>query len=303
MNEKLLKETMEKTQRTIEESKEWQDYYNKQVKVMLEQKEMLKQFYKTCKNYDYLQFHIVEVNHNPPHQIKIQVRYWGQVIAIILLSKEGATITTEDDISKKVFNCSIQLKDEEWNNKATIKFLEYFNKPEIPVKSKLNETSKTESLLLKEFSKTSSTSKILTGIQPIKFENLYYSIEDSAKTMEIKNLARSKVRKITIIEVLEDTDTQDTILTRATEKAVYLINLLLKTKEGGQWYKIMGFHGRLPSRITIKVVVAVPKNTISKCKEFEPFELKAGINSIEYHHLTYETDGAKITSIKTTLND
>ena len=308
MNEKLLQETIEQTQKTIDKVKEWHVPYDEQVNKMLEHKELLKQFYKTCKNYEYVQFHIIEVNPTPPHLFKIQVRYMGQPISIITISKDGTiTITTEqyNDTNKKTFNCSIQLKDEEWNTKEPIKFMEYFNKPNIPVKAKINETSKAESMLLAEFSKTSSIDKILTGIQPIKFENLYYSIPvlaDIAKTVEIKNLTRTKIRKITITELLEDTDTSDTALSRATTKAVFLLNLL-HTKEGQQWYKAMGFHGRLPSYITIKVAIAVPTHLLSKCKEFEPFELRAGTDSIEYHHLTYETDGAKIISINTTIND
>ena len=308
MNEKL-QEIIDSTQKKIEAIKEWQVPYDKQVNIMLEQRELLKQFYKTCKQYyEYVQFFILEVCPNPPHLFKIQIRYMGQPIAIITLSKDGAiTISTEqyNDTNKKNFNCSIQLRGEEWNTKEPIKFMEYFNKQNIPVKAKLNETSKAESMLLAEFSKTSSIDKLLTGIQPIKFENLYYIIpfiNDIAKNVEIKNLTRTKIRKITITELLEETDTLDTALSRATTKAVFLLNLL-HTKEGQQWYKVMGFHGRLPNHITLKIAIAVPKSLLSKCKEFEPFELRAGIDSIEYHHLTYETDGTKITSIKTTIND
>ena len=308
MNEKLLQETIEQTQKAIDKVKEWQVPYDKQVNIMLAHREMLKQFYKTCKQYEYVQFHIIEVSPTPSHLFKIQIRYMGQPISIIKISKDGAiTITTEqyNDTNKKTFNCSIQLKDEEWDNKETAKFMQYSNKPNIPIKTKINETSKTESMLVTEFSKTSSIDKILTGIQPIKFENLYYSIpvkDEICKSIEIKNLTRTKIRKITITELLEDTDTLDTALSRATTKAVFLLNLL-HTKEGQQWYKAMGFHGRLPSHTTIKVAIAVPKHLLSKCKEFKPFELRAGIDSIEYHHLTYETDGTKITSIKTTIND
>lgn len=165
MNEKLLQETIEQTQKTIDKVKEWHIPYDKQVNIMLEHRELLKQFYKTCKQYvEYVQFYIIEVSQIPPYLFKIQIRYMGQPIANITLSKDGAiTITTEqyDDTNKKTFNCSIQLKDEEWNTKEPIKFMEYFNKPNIPIKTKINETSKTESMLLAEFSKTSSIDKKL----------------------------------------------------------------------------------------------------------------------------------------------
>lgn len=66
---------------------------------------------------------------------------------------------------------------------------------------------------------------------------------------------------------------------------------------------MLGFHGRCTEHLKIKVCIAVPKNLKAKCKEFEPYELKANNDSIEVHHLIFDTDGAKITSIKTTLND
>lgn len=78
---------------------------------------------------------------------------------------------------------------------------------------------------------------------------------------------------------------------------------ILHSEKGQEWYKIMGFHGRVTSHITIKVCIAVPESLKAKCKEFEPYELRAGTDNIEYHYMTYETDGAKITSIQTTLNN
>lgn len=72
--------------------------------------------------------------------------------------------------------------------------------------------------------------------------------------------------------------------------------------QGQEWYKILGFHGRVTPHLTIKVVIAIPKNLAPKVKEFEPFELKAENDTIEYHYMTYDTDQIKITSIKTTLN-
>lgn len=44
-----------------------------------------------------------------------------------------------------------------------------------------------------------------------------------------------------------------------------------------------GSTGRVTEHLTIKVCIAVPKELKSKCKEFEPFELKANNDSIEYH--------------------
>lgn len=304
MNEKL-KETIEQTQKKIEQIKEWQVSYDKQVNIMLEHRELLKQFYKTCKQYDeYVQFYIVEISPTPPHLFKIQARYMGQPISTITISKDGTTtISTEEynDTNKKTFNCSIQLKDEEMNTKDSIKFMGFFNKPNIPLKAKINELAKTESMLLAEFSKTSSIDKLLTGIQPIKFENLYYSIPviaDIAKTVEIKNLTRTKIRKITIMEIMGDTDTQDIALSRATTKAVFLLNLLA-TEQGKQWYKVMGFHGQKPNYPIIKICLTATKD--KKIQKFTPERYALENGALEYHYMEFETDKTKLTSIKTSL--
>lgn len=115
-------------------------------------------------------------------------------------------------------------------------------------------------------------------------------------------MTRTKVRKLTIIEPLTETSTPETVLASATEKAIFLCNLL-HTKQGQDWYRIMGFHGRVTPSLKIKVCIAVPKSLKAKCKEFEPFELKAVTDYLEFHHLIYDTDQIKITSIKTTLNE
>lgn len=184
-------------------------------------------------------------------------------------------------------------------------FLTYFNK-EMKPKGKIDEQAHIESMLLTEFSKTSSYDKLLTGIQPIKYSNLYYPIPIILDPKEeehgyIDILTRTKVRKLSILETLTETQTPESVLANATSKAIFLCSLL-NSEQGQEWYKIMGFHGRVPTYPKVKVCIAVPKELKSKCKEFEPFEIGAEIANIEYHYMTYDTDQIKITSIKTTLN-
>ncbi len=190
------------------------------------------------------------------------------------------------------------------NTKEANQFLTYFNK-EMKPKIKIDEQAHIESMLLSEFSKTSSYDKLLTGIQPIKYSNLYYPIPINLNPKEdtgyINILTRTKIRKLTIIEPITETQAPETVLANATSKAIFLLNLL-HTNQGQEWYKILGFHGRVTPHLTIKVCIAVPKNLATKIKEFEPYELKAETDSIEYHYMTYDTDQIKITSIKTTLN-
>lgn len=143
------------------------------------------------------------------------------------------------------------------------------------------------------------------GIRPITYSNLYLPfpiiLNPKEETGYIDILTRTKVRKLSILETLTEDSTLESVLANATSKAVFL-STLLHSEKGQEWYRIMGFSGRVTSHLALRVCIVVPKELKSKCKEFEPFELRSGVDSIEYHYMTYTTDGDKITSIKTTLN-
>ncbi len=303
---KILEQKIEQAQKIISKSKEWQVLYDKQANTMLENKQLLDQFYKEVKNYEHLQFYLTEVSPTLPNIFTIQVKYLGQPVATIAISKDNTTISTDlyNELNKKIYGCDIQLKAQYLKSKETISFLEYFK--DIIPKNKINEQAHLESMLLAEFSKTSSATKLLIGIQPIKYANIFYPIpimlDPKEKTSFIELLTRTKIRKLTIIETMKEDQTPETVLTQATHKAVFLCNLL-HTEKGQEWYRIMGFNGKVTSHLTIKVCIAIPESLKAKVKEFEPYELSAETDNIEYHYMTYETDGAKITKIDTTLNN
>lgn len=304
---KVLEQAIDTSLKIMEKSKEWQQTYEEQAKALTENKTLLDQFYKEVKQFEGIQFYLAEVNPDKPNIFTIQARYQGQPIATIAITKDTTKITTEpyNEGNKKTYNCDIQLKDNDLNTKEAMQFLTYFNN-EMKPKTKIDEQAHTQAMLLSEFAKTSSVGKLLLGCQPVKYSNLYYPIpiklDPKEETGYINILTRTKVRKLTIIEPITETQTPETVLANASSKAIFLLNLL-HSEQGQQWYKIMGFHGRVTPHLTIKVCIAVPKALKTKCKEFEPFELRAETDSIEYHYMTYDTDGAKITKIDTTLNN
>jgi hypothetical protein len=308
VQDQILKDTIEQTQKIIKQSKDWQTKYDEQVNAMLDNRTVIDQFRKSTKEYEtYLQFYLTKVKASAPDLFTITTKYKGTDIATVTISKDQIQITTDNynKSNKELFNCDIQLKQEEWNTPNTKQFLEYY-KGDIKPKGTLDNKSQIESMLLAEFSKNSSYDKLLTGIQPIKYGNLFYPIPINIKKNEdtdyINILTRTKVRKLTIIETIDETQTSETVLANATSKAIFLFNLL-HAEQGQQWYKVMGFHGRVTPHLTIKVCIAVPKELANQCKEFKPFTIETETDSIEYHYMTYDTDGAKITSIKTTLNE
>lgn len=241
--EQLLKDTIDRTQKTIDtQAGVLFSNYDKQINLLLENKQLLESFKKATKDYDSLQFYLNEVTQ--PNLLIITAKYAGIDIATITITKDNTTISTEtqEESNKEQFKCDIQLKNEELKSIQAKRFLEFF-KQDFKLKTKPNKKNQ-EAMLLAEFSKTSSYDKILTGIQPIKYGTLYYPIPImmNQKKMEYINiLARTKVRKITIIEVMSEDQELDSILTQATAKGIILQNIL-NGEQGDRWYKIFGFH-------------------------------------------------------------
>ena len=241
--EQLLKETIQRTQKTIEtQAGVLFSNYDKQINLLLENKQLLDQFKKATKDYDSLQFYLNEVTQ--PDLLTITAKYAGIDIATIIITKVKTTISTEtqDKSNMEQFKCDIQLKDENLNSIQAKRFLEFF-KQDFKLKTKPYKENQ-EAMLLAEFSKTSSYDKLVVGIQPIKYGTLYYPIPImmNQKKMEYINiLARTKVRKITIIEVISENQELESILTQATAKATMLLNILSRDN-GDKWYKIFGFH-------------------------------------------------------------
>lgn len=168
MQENVLKKQIEQTQKTISDNKEWQATYDKQANVLLENREILKEFYKTVKDLEYLQFHITEVLTAPPTLFKITVKYYGANIAIVELAKDTVHISTEpyNKSNKDNFECTLQLKNEEFYSKATNEFLQYFRGAKF--KNIDNAKALTEGLLLQDFSKKSSVRKNVIGLSAYK---------------------------------------------------------------------------------------------------------------------------------------
>lgn len=307
MNEQELKETIDNTVKAITKDNSWKKTYDKMAILLLDIRELLKQFYKQCKDYKHLQFYLKEITSPDPILIKITVMYQGQPVADVTIDQEGkATVTTQayDESNKKIYNCKLQLQGEEWNTDQVNQFMEYFSQ-DLEPKGKIDEHAHIENMLLQEFSKQNAKEKILLGIQPTKLEGIINPLPvlfNGAEPSYINVLCRSKIRKLSVIKVLEDDETLQSALKKATEQAVFLTQLL-HYENGHLWHKIFGFKSSVPSHTTVKVCIAMNKKSAKKDDEITPFPLKCESDCLQYHALYYETDGKQITAIKTTLNN
>lgn len=307
MNEQELKETIDNTVKAITKGNSWKKTYDKMAILLLDSRELLKQFYKQCKDYQHLQFYLKEITSPDPILIKITVMYQGQPVADVTIDQEGkTTVTTQayDESNKKIYNCKLQLQGEEWNTDQVNQFMEYFSQ-DLEPKGKIDEHAHIENMLLQEFSKQNAKEKLLLGIQPTKLEGIIYPLPilfNGVEPSYINVLCRSKIRKLTVVKVLEDDETLQSALKKATEQATFLTQLL-HYENGHLWHKIFGFKSSVPSHTTIKVCIAMNKKSAKKDDEITPFPLKCENDCLQYHALYYETDGKQITAIQTTLND
>lgn len=244
MNKETLEKQIKQSLRVMEQSTDWSKTYEEQLKILNDKKPLLDQFHKDIKEFEEIQFYLIGARPTQDNIFTIQARKDGEPIATIKIAEDKTTVTTTtyEESNKKNYNCEFQLKDHNLHTKETMQFLTYFNK-EMKPKGKINEQTHTQAMLLSEFAKTSSYDKLLTGIQPIKYSNLFYPIPIILNPKEeeygyIDILTRTKVRKLTIIEPLTETQTPEMVLANGTSKAIFLLNLL-HTEQGQQWYKIL----------------------------------------------------------------
>lgn len=72
-----LKEQIKQTQKNMTNNKEWQETYDKQAEILLNHREILKQFYKKVKDMEHLQFYITDIPIDQPTLFKISIRYYN----------------------------------------------------------------------------------------------------------------------------------------------------------------------------------------------------------------------------------
>ena len=112
--QKILESRIEQVHKILEQNKEeWQTTYDKQADVILDNRNLIDQFTRSCRNIEHLQFYLTEVSTTPPSIFKITVRYKGQPIATIEITKDNSYITTEEynENNKKDFECKEECLD------------------------------------------------------------------------------------------------------------------------------------------------------------------------------------------------
>jgi hypothetical protein len=210
----------------------------------------------------------------------------------------------------------------EWTGASAKSFRNFF-KTRPPVRNaggKGNQEHRIESLLLSEFEKKSSKEKTLLGIQPVEIENVRFPMPTPLGASNHKALKYSGVfgggidilaragrnsgdAKLCIIELKDENRPEEPareVIKQAVAYAAF-IRELLRSNAGADWWKIFGFNGNLPKKLTLLAVCAMPSNDLDDYS-FDKTEIEVDGDIIRLQYLYFSECDNKITGINTSLN-
>ncbi len=317
-----MEETIKVAQELLEKNPEWKVRYTTYLDVINNhqsnnKKIRLNKF--SPLNY-YLSISKIKLNH-----LLLDIRFRGQSVATLKHDNNDLTISTKskEDKNYRDFGCKIKLDNAKWNDKEFVKFRRFFRDKKAPrndnEKNKGNEEHNVESLLLSEFSKKISLNKQLTRIQPVKILGYRFSMPTPLSASNhnkvkysrqygggIDILARTgsgNSTSITVIEVKDESkqsEPPNLALEQAVTYAVF-IRELLRSDSGGKWYKIFGFKGRLPKKLILRAVCAMPDNITDTSFGNKRYLIENDIIECHYIYFKYDKNISHISDIQTSL--
>lgn len=246
------------------------------------------------------------------------LRYKGQSVAYLKEKNSVLTLLSNKNLDKNnkdyfgwtdSLNCS-------WDSPEATKFRKYFSEN---VEKKGHVEHLYESMLIEEFAKKSSKDKELCKIQPVRIYNQFAfqmttTLSGSGKTIKMSQTARAggidilaRVKhgantNLCVIELkkepLKSEQKAHIFRGQGLGYAVFLRELL-RSESGQDWYKIFGYSGNIPDKLTIDVCIAAPTGKYDVTTE--PADVHLGQDVIRFKYLTFEPDNKSITSIKTDL--
>ena len=243
---------------------------------------------------------------------RINIRYKGQSVGYI--KKDDKLKLQVNKTQKKRFNLEEELNCD-WDSPEATKFRKYFSQD---IESKGQVEHRFESMLIEEFAKRNSKDKELCYIQPVRIYNeLAFQMTTALKASDkeirmatnaraggIDILARVKhgaETNLCVIELkkdaLKDDKGADIVRAQGLAYAVFLRELL-RSSCGEEWYKIFGYSGKIPEKLTINVCIAMPEGEYKP--KAEPKDIKIGNDTLIFKSLFFEAKET-ITSIKTNL--
>ena len=240
----------------------------------------------------------------------INIRYKGESVGYIKKDDKLKLLT----VKKECFNWNKELNCD-WDSPEATEFRKYFSQN---IECNRQTEHNFESMLIEEFAKRNSKDKELCYIQPVRIYNeLAFQMTTALKASdkEIRMATNARAGGIDILarvkhgtetnlcvielkkDVLKDDKGADIVRAQGLAYAVFLRELL-RSSCGEEWYKIFGYSGKIPEKLTINICIAMPEGEYKP--KAEPKDIKIGNDILSFKSLFFETKET-ITSIKTNL--
>lgn len=242
---------------------------------------------------------------------QFDLRYEGQSVGSVSVSKKGVKLVIDKDqyknnTNEKIFigfPKEIQPGSYNWATDAEARsFRKYFKSN--PGKQ-LHPEHKYENLLLKEFSKNSSTAKSFVRIQPVTLgKDLLFQMPTplSASKKEIKyskghggiDILATRGGHLVIFELKDEYKGPEKVMSQAIAYATFITELC-KTKAANDFWNICGIHASNKKK-TLYVSILMPDPGTSEVP-FQGEEIKVPGSDFVFklHYMFYDKETVTIT--------
>ena len=316
-------DVIKEAQDLLSKNSEWKHRYKGYAENLIANVNVIKLNRNRFNEFPPLYFYISTTNaKSAKTKLLLDIRYRGQSVATLKANQNDITISSkkQDDKNLRDFNCNIKLNDISWQEKQVSEFRTFFKKrpnSRNNGNNKKNEEHNVENLLLSEFSKRNSKNKQIIGIQPLKIcgnrfgmptplsasdhNKLSYSNQYGGGIDIFARTGKGRATYLTVIEVKDENNPKEPpkdALKQAIQYAVF-IRELLRSDCGESWYKIFGFSGAIPKKLTLRAVCAMPDDNADK--SFEKQTIQIGNDKIECHYIYFKYNGQQLSDFQTSL--
>jgi hypothetical protein len=258
-------------------------------------------------------------------KVSFDLRYNGQSAGTILVKDDKVLLAIKTS-KNKIYRAYPEILQElelpvNWNSAEAREFRAFFKKaPKRKAGNNLEHDF--ESQLLAQFSKRKGDGKLMRQIQPVMLSGFRFQMPTPLGACKAKEgilkyaaasgrgcdiLARQghgKGTYLTVIELKDESDKKEPpekAISQAIAYATFL-RVLLRTDQDAlshAWWKLFGFNGRMPEKLKIKVVVAMPVGEYNETSfADEKLVFSGSEDSLELHYIYFNVKDKKITGIE-----
>lgn len=315
---------IKETQLLLDSNREWQGRYISYADKISSNLDFIKKVRSSFREWAPLKIYINTTSaQNAKKTVSFELRYLGQTVAKLTGNKDNDhKLSTKgfENTNFSCFGCDICLSAANWQGNDARKFRSYFKdkiSTSTAVINKGNEEHRLESLFLTEFSEKKE--KSLRYIKPVMIGGVRFPMPTPISASNHKVVKYSgitgggidiltrtgtggRATNLCIME-LKDENVKSEPPKDAMKQAVaysIFIRQLLRSNAGLDWWKLLGFGGKLPNQLVLFAACVMPSNS-GNDYSFKDMELDIDEDIIKLHYMYFTEENDKIKSLDTSL--